>query len=802
MADAIIIRTPTGSKIIRPGENRIVGNRIVNYEKELARIRRSSKSSKSSNTSDNKKTDIPEPSQDLQSVQLEVSQTSQQTKPTNNLNPNIEQQQQFQTRLVTQAPQGTVFDGGVNQGTQQLNYIPQYNLFVKPPQTTISATFEKTYNPKGFSALRVDKYFNDLYERSNYKAINRQPDSSFVASQINPLEAGKSIIAGAGRALTYPIYNPDKVVVGTIEALQNPEASAKAFVSEAQKNPFGTFGEVVVGTKGVEYLSKGIVKAKDYSRTIGRTELPRTQVTTPEVITGEQTFPYKSQTPEQLASEFYGRSEQVSNVQELFGKDKPTGFSASPDPLKSNKVLSRAEIGDFTSASSGLYQAPSLSEWFLKIRMGESSQYSIFPNIKGKPTINIIKSSEVKTFPENVVAKARQSSNPVEYLNKYAEANFKQGESFVSPEFTLGKPESEILLKSGTEFTPVQSVSGEKYFVNIEGRRVPVTAYEPLSQQNIFNVGNTKTSAQISQEFAQTSRSLTTSASNPNFLSDFVKSSLINPYKSSNSGSIITTGNLPSSSSPFSEITSSTAFNPGRISPYIEISGVIKPSSSIPPVTQNPSRISPTYDLEPVVYPITPSPEPVISPSPRRRTTTPKPPKPSDFIIPPSENVGGGTSNPPSIIITPSRIVTPPPSSPRIPNIYETPRTLTNPFNFVKQRQKRTQAFDVYVRRQGKFFKENINPLTKQSAINFGTYTVSKDSSATFKIKSVFGKPTTFLQSGNIQNFYKKGNLFIEKKEKRIKRSSPLELQQITFKGIATNKARSKKLKKLFGGGL
>lgn len=103
-------------------------------------------------------------------------------------------------------------------------------------------------------------------------------------------------------------------------------------------------------------------------------------------------------------------------------------------------------------------------------------------------------------------------------------------------------------------------------------------------------------------------------------------------------------------------------------------------------------------------------------------------------------------------------------------------------------------GFDVFTRTKGVFKRVNIKPLSRQDAINFGAFKVQTTARATFKIAEANGQAQdVFKLRANLKDFYKKDDLFIEKKERRIK--SIGELQEITFKGI-----QARKTKKIFGG--
>ena len=81
------------------------------------------------------------------------------------------------------------------------------------------------------------------------------------------------------------------------------------------------------------------------------------------------------------------------------------------------------------------------------------------------------------------------------------------------------------------------------------------------------------------------------------------------------------------------------------------------------------------------------------------------------------------------------------------------------------------------------FRQLNTQALSKRDAINFGAFNVGHTSAATFKVMPA-GRPATgsFKKKGFMGDFYKKGNLFIEKRGRRIKSSG--ELREITYKGI------------------
>jgi hypothetical protein len=139
-----------------------------------------------------------------------------------------------------------------------------------------------------------------------------------------------------------------------------------------------------------------------------------------------------------------------------------------------------------------------------------------------------------------------------------------------------------------------------------------------------------------------------------------------------------------------------------------------------------------------------------------------------------------GTSITPPIIIPPTVL------TPVVPN------------SFGNIGSKLVKGFNVYVKKRGMFEKTNTRALSRNDALNLGAFRVGNSSAATFKIiaanEAVSG---TFAGKGNFNDFERKsGGLFIEKRGRRIK--SQGELKDITYKGIAAKKIKSK-VNSLFG---
>jgi len=123
-------------------------------------------------------------------------------------------------------------------------------------------------------------------------------------------------------------------------------------------------------------------------------------------------------------------------------------------------------------------------------------------------------------------------------------------------------------------------------------------------------------------------------------------------------------------------------------------------------------------------------------------------------------------------------------------------RNIFTPRNVFNNEVKKQYGYKVQVRRRGKF---HALPgiFSKADALSLGAYNVKKTAAATFKVNPVRQSINkSFGQRIGLAGFYRKGDLFIQKRSQRI--GSLGEKQEITFKGIYTLK-RKKGKKNIFG---
>jgi len=151
-------------------------------------------------------------------------------------------------------------------------------------------------------------------------------------------------------------------------------------------------------------------------------------------------------------------------------------------------------------------------------------------------------------------------------------------------------------------------------------------------------------------------------------------------------------------------------------------------------------------------------------------------------------------SSSPSIKPSSSPSIKPSSSSSIIPSIIESqiPRASLFP-PFKKSNNKFSTGFGVEVRKKGKFRPIFGSFRTKKEATRFGMFKVGTTARASFRVvDKKTGIRRKFRGSGKPLDFYKKGNVFIEKRGRRIK--SRGEVREISLKGVRSQR-KGKKFK-------
>ena len=159
-----------------------------------------------------------------------------------------------------------------------------------------------------------------------------------------------------------------------------------------------------------------------------------------------------------------------------------------------------------------------------------------------------------------------------------------------------------------------------------------------------------------------------------------------------------------------------------------------------------------------------------------------------------------GISSPPIRIASPPPYSSPPynpreniPYAPTTP-IKESPSISGNSFSLGSKNKRSLGGFDVFVKTRGKWVQQNKAPIRNlNEAENFGRFITSTTPQASFQTKKSASRatPISFAKKINPSDFYRKGNIFIEKNKNRINTAG--ELKGITFKGLARQSFKKNK---------
>jgi hypothetical protein len=202
---------------------------------------------------------------------------------------------------------------------------------------------------------------------------------------------------------------PTETVKGMFEMLTVPGVAVgvgKGMVKQAKQNPFEFAGEQI-GQIGITSLiiDYGIPKGVKLVKTLGRENIPMSDLIPQDVLVGKKTFPEKGtksmsikQRQELHLQEFLYKS------QRLPGQEKPMGYHATAEPFKD------LTIKGSKSEYPGLFMSSGVSPHFLRIS-GES-KFKIFGSLKDLFKVPKVLAIEPKEFVKGTSAKPGQAFIP------------------------------------------------------------------------------------------------------------------------------------------------------------------------------------------------------------------------------------------------------------------------------------------------------------------------------------------------------------------------------------------------------
>lgn len=353
--------------------------------------------------------------------------------------------------------------------------------------------WERKYLPEWLSGKKVtkqsiDESFGIQFSKGAYSYVRERPlDIAAYMLAFEGLGFGIGA-AGAGIAVKgIQIARPIKwgYAVG-LPALYGLSVFREYQAMPTKKAKAGFLGEEAVRfgtmTFGISSGMRHFTQVSGLWRTRGTRFVPPEDVIDPKVLTGEQTFPI-SKASKQLHIKLFKESPyQLDIIEKYTGSRYQPGtwerISRAQYPLK--KIIPslgvwHASDSTFTKVMktmpgkrelSGLFTAPSLSAYFLRLRSTSEMLYSfdLFP--KGLPTALYL-------YPESV----KPLSGSISQMNKFLIETAPKG-SVYAPGI---KAEIEAIAPPGGEW----KLKGRRYYTKFEGVRVPIFEFEPVLGEGV-----------------------------------------------------------------------------------------------------------------------------------------------------------------------------------------------------------------------------------------------------------------------------------------------------------------------------
>lgn len=278
-----------------------------------------------------------------------------------------------------------------------------------------------------------------------------------VTSGIGTLQFGKMVF-------TQP---PSETIVQSIGGVFMLPKKFPKIVETVKQEPYFSAGFVsgeLIQAKGIGVAQKGVLKIGDIYRTKGLAELPKEKIIAPEYFKG-QGFPTIRKG--ERAGEF------IREFQAFLPEEtRPAGFHAAPKPFEKQTIVQTG-----TSELPGLYIAPRLSPYFLRVTEGEKKLFTFSPLGETlRPTVMRVTPEDVKLVPQVSPMDVPQPGKRTQ-IKKFFQEEAELGKAYVP----FIKTEKEAIITAGTPLRQFR----ERYFIKFEGRRIPIREYEALGGKKI-----------------------------------------------------------------------------------------------------------------------------------------------------------------------------------------------------------------------------------------------------------------------------------------------------------------------------
>jgi len=300
-----------------------------------------------------------------------------------------------------------------------------------------------------------------------------------IPTAIKPLaKFGVGIIRSPGQVVSffgmvpsaaeYAVRDADEFAVSLVPGAV---MAGKGMVKHAKEEPFVFVGEMagmLALTYGVGKVVRGVKgKVVEEAKFYGKTEIPVEQIVKPEVIRGVTRFPVSKAPPRKLITAF----EQTEYTQlAKIAADEVQATKAWHAAPKEFGKAGEVAIGE--SELPGLYTAPSLSPWFL--RVSAKPKYKLLGlglDKALKPSALLIKMKGIERLPKGIREKGFKGAR--EFMFEEAEL----GKGYITPKYERGwrvtPREEEAVIPPETPLTRTEFTK----FLKWERKKIPIHEY-------------------------------------------------------------------------------------------------------------------------------------------------------------------------------------------------------------------------------------------------------------------------------------------------------------------------------------
>lgn len=274
----------------------------------------------------------------------------------------------------------------------------------------------------------------------------------------------------------FVVFGAPRIIAETAISPKKAPAKAVKFGREyyafGRKEPFRATGQIAAMVVGGKALRAVKTKAVEGVKFYGKTKIPVEQIVKPEVISGTTRFPVSRAAPRKLI-ETFEKGEYTKLQSQQLAKIASEEAAAVKVWHAAPKEFGKAgEIAIGKSELPGLYTAPSLSPYFLRITA--KPRYKLFGlglEKAPKPSALLIKTKGIERLPKGIREKGFKGAR------KFMLEKAEPGRAFITPKYERGwkvtPREQEAVIAPQTKLVRTEFTK----FVEWEGKKIPIHEY-------------------------------------------------------------------------------------------------------------------------------------------------------------------------------------------------------------------------------------------------------------------------------------------------------------------------------------